>query len=232
MAKKTLVCLHGALGTIEDFTHVANKLAEDFDLKLINFSGHGKGTFWPKDFRIETFAQELEDFFKQQKLKDVAVLGYSMGGYVALYHKSHFEDSPIASIVTYGTKFNWTEEAVLSEIPKLDPVFIQTKAPHFAEELEHRHGERWKQVLRSTAHMMQNLQKLDGLSHEDLADVSCPVILLRGSEDRMVTYEESEKAANHLLNGRYVEIPAGKHEFASTNSDQIIQEIKNLIYPQ
>lgn len=232
MAKKTLLCLHGALGTVEDFAHVANQLSEDFDIKLINFSGHGKGTFWPKDFRIETFAQELEDFFKQQNLKDVAVLGYSMGGYVALYHKANFENSPISSIITYGTKFNWSEDEVLKEIPKLDHVFIQTKAPHFAEELELRHGERWKQVLRSTAHMMQNLQKLDGLSHEDLADVDCPVLVTRGSEDRMVTLTESEKASNHLLNGRYREIEGGRHEFATANPDQIIQEIKNFIYPQ
>ncbi len=232
MAKKTLVCLHGALGTVEDFAPLANQLAEDFDLKLLNFSGHAKGTFWPKDFRIETFAQDLEDFFKQQQLTDVAVFGYSMGGYVALYHKANFEDSPITSILTYGTKFNWSEEEVLKETPKLDPVGIQTKVPHFAEELEIRHGERWKQVVRSTAHMMQNLQKLDGLSHEDLADVNCPVLILRGSEDRMVTLPESEKAANHLMNGRYAEIENGKHELSADNSEQIIQQIKSLIYPQ
>lgn len=232
MAKKTLVCLHGALGTVEDFTHVANQLNESFDLKLLNFSGHGKGTFWPEQFRIETFAQDLEDFFNQQKLTDVAILGYSMGGYVALYHKSHFENSPITSILTYGTKFNWAEEDVLKEIPKLDPVQIQNKVPHFAEELEHRHGERWKQVLRSTAHMMQNLQKLDGLTHEDLADVSCPVIISRGSEDSMVTLNESEKAANHLTNGRYKEFSGARHEFGSIPSEDLIQELKNIIYPQ
>ena len=87
MAKKTLLCLHGALGTVQDFAPVANALAENFDIKLLNFSGHGTGTYWPKEFRIETFAQELEDFFKEHSLKEVAVFGYSMGGYVALYHR-------------------------------------------------------------------------------------------------------------------------------------------------
>ncbi len=232
MAKKTLICLHGALGTVENFTHIANALNESFDLKLLNFSGHGKGTYWPKDFRIDTFAQELEDFLKQQKLTDVAVLGYSMGGYVALYHKSHYEDSPISSIFTYGTKFNWSEESVALEIPKLDPVTIQTKVPHLAEQLENLHGERWKQLVRTTAHMMQNLQKLDGLSHEDLADVSCPVIISRGSADKMVSLEESEKAANHLLNGRYVEFLDAKHELQSVNPELFVQEIKSFVYPQ
>lgn len=232
MAKKTLICLHGALGTVEDFTHVANPLNESFDLKLLNFSGHGKGTYWPKDFRIDTFAQELEDFFKHHKLSDVAVLGYSMGGYVALYHKAHYEDSPITHIMTYGTKFNWSEEEVAKEIPKLDTVTIQSKVPHFAEQLEKLHGERWKQLIRTTAHMMQNLQKLDGLTHEDLADVNCPVLITRGSEDRMVTLQESEKAANHLLNGRYVEFTDARHELYSVNPEQFIQELKNLIYPQ
>ena len=232
MAKKTLLCLHGALGTVQDFAPVANALAENFDIKLLNFSGHGTGTYWPKEFRIETFAQELEDFFKEHSLKEVAVFGYSMGGYVALYHKANFEDSPISHILTYGTKFDWSEESVAKEIAKLDIVGIQTKVPHFAEELQRRHGERWKQVLLSTAHMMQNLQKLDGLSHEDLAEVNCPVIISRGSEDMMVTLKESERASQHLFAGRYVEIEGAKHELSSVSPESITQELKNFIYPQ
>lgn len=232
MAKKTLVCLHGALGTVQDFTHVANSLTEKFDLKLLSFSGHSQGTFWPETFRIEAFAQDLEDFFKQQNLKDVAILGYSMGGYVALYHRAHFEDSPISHIFTCGTKFNWSEEEVIKQISKLDPVGIQTKVPHLAEELQRRHGDRWKQVVRSTAHMMQSLEKLDGLTHEDLADVDCPVVIARGENDSTVNLMESEKAANHLSHGRYVEIASANHDFGSIPEEILLKELSQLIYPQ
>lgn len=44
--------------------------------------------------------------------------------------------------------------------------------------------------MHSTAYMMQNLEKLDGLTKEDMDEVDIPVMLIRVDQDRMVTSEE------------------------------------------
>ncbi|MFP5384951.1 MAG: alpha/beta fold hydrolase [Bacteriovoracia bacterium] len=225
-SKTPLLFLHGALGVAKDLEPLMTILQErGFETYSFNFSGHGINTPEPEEFRIDLFARDLETFLKQKNLKDPVVFGYSMGGYVALYHKANFEDSPIKQIFTYGTKFNWSPQAVTKELPMLVPETISEKFPHFALALKNKHGERWKQLLRSTAHMMQNLEKLDGLTREDLSDVDIPVYLILGDQDRMVTTEETQLTSSWIHHGTVKTLSHSKHELERSN----LKEIANII---
>lgn len=220
--KQTILFLHGALGTADDLTPLMIQLKErGFDTLSFTFSGHGSTATDPAEFRIDQFAQDLEKFLKRHQLNAPVVFGYSMGGYVALYHKAHFEDSPLKVIFTYGTKFNWSEKAVSKEIPMLDADHLKEKFPNFAENLKTKHGERWKQVLRSTAHMMQNLERLDGLTREDMSDIHIPVIFMLGDQDRMVTTEETQLTSSWLHHSQVKTISHSKHELEKSNLKEI-----------
>jgi esterase/lipase len=225
--KPTILFLHGALGTAEDLSPLMTVMKErGFETLSFTFSGHGVGASEPEHFRIDHFAHDLENFLKRHHLKSVIVFGYSMGGYVALYHKVNFEDSPLKKIFTYGTKFNWSEKAVSKEIPMLNPDHLSEKFQHFAEALKTKHGERWKQVLRSTAHMMQNLERLDGLTREDLADIDVPVILILGDQDRMVTTEETLLTSSWIAHSQTKTISHSKHELERSNLREIASVIE------
>ena len=170
--KKTILFLHGALGSSKDLVPLMGLMEEkNYEALTFDFSGHGQTAKWPDEFRIDLFAPYLESFIQLRKLENVVVFGYSMGGYIALYHAANYPDSPIRQIVTYGTKFNWSETAVSRELIMLDPDHLKDKFPIFADSLQEKHGERWKALLLSTAHMMQNLERLDGLTREDLSYV-------------------------------------------------------------
>ena len=192
-----------------------------------NFSGHGEGAAEPSEFRIDLFARDLESYLKKHNLKDVVVFGYSMGGYVALYHQANFEDSPVTQIFTYGTKFNWSENAVAKELPMMNPDHIAEKYPHMAETLKARHGDRWKQLMRSTAHMMQHLEKLDGLTKEDMADIGIQVVLILGDQDRMVSTEETHLTASWLHHSKLKTISHSKHELERSNLKEIALTIED-----
>lgn len=194
-----------------------------------DFSGHGKTSGNAGDFRIDYFAGELELFIKSQKLTAPAVFGHSMGGYVALFHKANYEDSPITHIFTYGTKFNWSESAVMKELPMLVPEHIEEKFPQFRDVLFERHGDRWKHLLRSTAHMMRNLEKLDGLSREDLASVEIPVCLMLGDQDRMVGIEETQLAHRHLHHSEVKTITHSKHDLDKANLKEIASVMNEFL---
>ncbi len=224
--KKAIIFLHGALGVSKDLSPVMDYLKEKgHETYSFDFSGHGQDSKWPDEFRIDMFARELDTFIQNNKIKDPVVFGYSMGGYVALYHKANFEDSPISHVLTYGTKFNWTEKSVGRELPMLDPDHLRDRFPHFAETLKQKHGERWKQLLRSTAHMMQNLEKLDGLTREDLHDVGIPVTLILGDQDRMVSSEETNLTASWLHYSQIKTLTHSKHELERSN----LRELANII---
>ncbi len=225
-SKQTILFLHGALGTAEDMSPLMAIVRErGFETLSLSFSGHGKNAADPAQFRIDLFANDLEKFIKQHDLKSPVIFGHSMGGYVALYHKANFEDSSIRRIFTYGTKFNWSEKAVSKELPMLNPVHLMEKFPHFAELLKQKHGERWKSLLLSTAHMMQNLERLDGLTREDMSDIDIPVVLILGDQDRVVTTEETLLTSSWLHHAQLKTVSHSKHELERTN----LREIADII---
>ncbi|MGE3610085.1 MAG: alpha/beta fold hydrolase [Bacteriovoracaceae bacterium] len=221
LKKLNIVFLHAALSTSDELLPLMGMFKENCNVFTFNFTGHGKSNEFPNDFRIDFFAKELDQFLSQNGLKDIIVFGHSMGGYVALYHKAHFENSPIKMIFTYGTKFNWSISALSKELPSLDPDYVQQKIPQFAKLLAERHGERWKLLLRSTAHMMQNLQRIDGLTKEDLEEVDIPVFLLLGEQDRMVTQEETNLTSRWLTKAQVKIISHSKHEMDKANLKEI-----------
>jgi esterase/lipase len=224
--KPSLLFLHGALGTSSDLEPLMTLMREKgFETHSFNFSGHGSKAPEPAEFRIDLFAKDLENYLKKHDLKNPIVFGYSMGGYVALYHKVNFEDSPFKAIFTYGTKFNWSESSISKELLMMNPEHLLEKFPHFAEALEAKHGGRWKQLLRSTAHMMQNLERLDGLTREDMMDIDIPVFLILGDQDRMVTSEETHLTGTWLHHAQIKTISHSKHELERSN----LKEIADII---
>jgi len=83
-------------------------------------------------------------------------LGYSMGGYVALY-LALMQNNLIHNIVTLGTKFNWSKEAVDKETKLLNPEIMLEKIPAYAKTLETKHGSHWKELVIKTAGMMNDI---------------------------------------------------------------------------
>ena len=228
--KKTILFLHGALGTSNDLVALMDLMGEkNYKTLSFDFSGHGQTAKWPEEFRIDLFARELEKYIQDHNLKDIVVFGYSMGGYVGLYHAANYPDSAIKQIVTYGTKFNWSEKAVGRELPMLDPDHLKEKFPTFAESLKEKHGERWKALLRSTAHMMQNLEKLDGLTREDLGDLDIDVTFVLGDQDRIVGSEETHLTASWLHRCQVKTLTHSKHELERSNLRELSDIIANAI---
>lgn len=229
--QRTILFLHGALGTSAELQPVMSLMSENgFRTLTFNFSGHGKGSLSPEQFRIEHFAQDLDKYIREHQLHDLTVFGHSMGGYTALFHKAHYENSPISTIFTYGTKFNWSESTVAKELPMLDPVHLQEKFPQYVDVLKQKHGEdRWKPLLLSTAHMIQNLERLDGLTREDLEDVEEPVILMLGDQDRMVTSEETHLTASWIKGAQVKIISHSKHDFDRANHREIASVMQEFI---
>lgn len=229
-SKPTILFLHSALGTAQDMEPLMAIFRDQgFEALSFNFSGHGLNASIPNEFRIDLFARDLDTFIQKHKLSNPVIVGHSMGGYVALYHKANFENSPIKRIFTYGTKFNWSEQAVKKELTMLDPDHIQEKFPQFAEVLKTKHGESWRHLLFSTAHMIQNLERLDGLTREDMDEVDIPVFLIRGDQDRMVTSEETQLTRTWLLRSEVKTVAHSKHELERSNLKEIAEiVISNL----
>ncbi|MCJ8152254.1 alpha/beta hydrolase [Chryseobacterium sp. SSA4.19] len=221
-----LILLHGALGHSDIFNPFQEELSKYFTIHTPLFSGHGNTEIPEDGITIDKYTHELKEFIEKENLKDVYIFGHSMGGYIALCYAIK-DPSSIHSIMTLGTKFEWTEEQALRESKMLNPDIIAEKVPKYAELLENQHGSKWKQLLPGIAGMMISLGKNPPLK-DHLSTIPVPVQIMVGDQDNMVTLEESIEAYKSLPEARLAILPGTKHPLDKVRPDILLNLMKDF----
>ena len=205
-----LLLLHGALGSTAQLAKLATQLSEHHEVLLMNFSGHGTDPA-TTGYSIPAFANDVLKFLAASNIKKIIIMGYSMGGYVAMYLAAHHPEI-VTSVITLATKYQWTPEIATREIKMLDAGTITTKLPDFACMLEERHsGIGWKNVLLQTADMMTAMGQNNPLKVTDLAGISHPCLIMLGDKDKMVSLAETVEVFNGLPNAQLCILPGTRH---------------------
>ncbi len=224
--KPPLLLLHGAIGSSKQFDAFLPCLESEFELFTLNFSGHGGIPIPAEDFTIQLFAHDVISFLQKNNLAPVDILGYSMGGYVALYLARHFPKY-IGRIMALSTKFDWNEISSAKETKLLIPEKIEEKIPAFAQVLAQRHQPQdWKLVLRKTATMMQNMGMSPTLSTEDYRQIRHSSLLAVGKEDKMISENETRSVAALLPQAKFLVLEDTPHPIEQMNPAKICQEVK------
>jgi pimeloyl-ACP methyl ester carboxylesterase len=223
-----LLLLHGALGGKQQLEPLRTALQDHFNVHTLNFEGHG-GRPADQPYSIDRFVQNVLDHLEENNLENCSVFGYSMGGYVALKLSSR-HPGKIRSIATLGTKFAWSPEIAAKETAMLNPQKIEEKVPKFAAALEQLHAPLdWKKVMNNTAELMRNLGDQPALTHDDLQNIDIPVTLLLGSEDTMVTPQETLDVQSLLQHSWYERIDGWQHPIERVNAAELAKLIVERI---
>ncbi len=86
-----IIFLHGFMGNIYEFGEAISLLTDDFYCLNIDLPGHGKNQGLDNDcYSIAKTAEELINLLDELKVKQCFLVGYSMGGRLALYLTLNF----------------------------------------------------------------------------------------------------------------------------------------------
>lgn len=225
---KNLILLHGALGHTKDFKPYEAFLSERFKLHTILLHGHGGSDIPTEGLSIELYVQQLKQYIDENRLEEVHIFGYSMGGYVALYYASQ-NPGKVVSVLTLAVKLAWNVEAAYKETSTLDPEMIQARAPKYSQLLSAKHGENhWKPLLTSMAKLMMRLAEKPLLNKADYEVLRMPVQLMVGDRDSMVSIEETLDAVRSIANAHIAVLPNAKHPIDSVAPDMLLSLMKDF----
>ena len=95
---KPVVILHGLLGSLDNWVSISKSLSENFKIIILDLPDHGKSSHTSK-FSYKRIAEQLHFFFESNSLKNISIIGHSMGGkvgmkYADLYHNNL--DKPVS----------------------------------------------------------------------------------------------------------------------------------------
>lgn len=229
---QTLLLLHGALGSNDQFAELEVQLAGKFVTYAINFQGHGGAPFKETEFSIESFAEEAADYIDSLNVSEtgrINVFGYSMGGYAAM-RLAHKYPEKIRAVCTLATKFYWDKETAEKESAMLNPDKIQAKLPAYAEALAKRHkpGD-WKKLLQLTTEILNKLGEKNLLSTADYQSIMVPVLIMLGDRDKMVTIEETIKVYKSLPAGNLAILPGTPHPFEQLDIKMLVSQLEHFL---
>ena len=92
--KPLILFLHGFLGEGSEFNEVISLCSEQFSFLTVDLPGHGKTKVAGEEecYSMPNTAQALIKLLEQLSVKKCFLVGYSMGGRLALYLTLHFPD--------------------------------------------------------------------------------------------------------------------------------------------
>jgi pimeloyl-ACP methyl ester carboxylesterase len=121
---KAIIVLHGLMGALSNF-----------DATFKHFSKNGYKVLIPElplytlpilKTNVKNLAKFLHDFIEYKKLKDVVLLGNSLGGHIALYYIKHYPKDVSALVLTGSSGLY--ENSMGNNYPRRgDKEFVRTK---------------------------------------------------------------------------------------------------------
>ena len=224
-----LILLHGAIGAKSQLESLADELSNEFNIHLINFSGHGGKPMTEAKFSIALFADDVLDYMEKNRIERADIFGYSMGGYVAVYIAKYHPEK-VNHIITLATKFHWDEVTAAKEAKMLNADAIQQKVPVFAQQLSERHFPTdWKKLLARTTELLIALGNNNTLQPGDYLTVPAPCLLLLGDRDKMVSLDETLTVYKQLPNAQLGILPGTPHQIELVNLRFLVLFIREFL---
>jgi 2-succinyl-6-hydroxy-2,4-cyclohexadiene-1-carboxylate synthase len=92
--KPVILFLHGFMGNIDEFDEAITLLSDEFSYLTIDLPGHGKTQILGSDecYTMANTAEALINLLDELQIDTCFLVGYSMGGRLALYLTLHFPE--------------------------------------------------------------------------------------------------------------------------------------------
>ncbi|MEG3970890.1 2-succinyl-6-hydroxy-2,4-cyclohexadiene-1-carboxylate synthase [Microcoleus sp. T2B6] len=238
--QQKILFLHGFTGNFQDFSSVISLLSKNYGCLAVDLPGHGKTRVSGDEscYNISNTAQALIHLLDNLQIDKCLLLGYSMGGRLALYMTLHFPERFEKVVLESASPGLKTEkershrlQADLQLAQKLEksnikdfllnwydiPLFKSLKnSPNFDKLIESRLANNPLELAKSLRNMGTGNQPS---LWEKLAQNQIPILLLAGEYDDKFTSINTEIAS--LCPAALLEIvPKAGHNIHFENIDK------------
>lgn len=214
---KPLFLLHGYTLSSKSWLEYVNDFDKEYEVYLIDLTGHGKSETFKKDLSIKSVAADLNSLVEYLKLDKIKAIGFSFGGDV-LYQLALINPSLIESMITIGAVGSWT----VDDFPEYKKAF----------KFENRSDFPWLTKYHITDEKIKSLMDqfknyIVHITNEELQTIKPEVLIMLGDDDEGMNLEEVVRVRKHLPNSDLWILPNvshGAHE--GETKDEFIEKSK------
>lgn len=201
----TLFFIHGNSSSHKVYSKQMNSgLADSYTLHAVDLPGHGDSAKAEEVnvYSMPGYASKLDDYIKTQGLENVVLIGWSLGGHIALEMVSR-EDHPYKGVVIFGTP-------PLGIPPAMEAAFLPNEAvnigftPEVDEEMAKAYASSFlkkgsgldltsfaEDILKTDKDARANLvPSMSTIGYADevkvIAEMKIPIMVIHGSQEQLV----------------------------------------------
>jgi pimeloyl-ACP methyl ester carboxylesterase len=221
-----LVLLHGGMLTIElNFATLIPTLARSHSVIGVEQQGHGRTANIDREITYPNLASDVVALLDHLEIEQATVLGHSMGGAVALELAVSHPDRVSAIIPASASVRAEGLHPDLSDPAKFETSPIMPTQQDFAEftaayKRLSPHPEKFDEFLAYLSAMDNDFQ---GWTDEQLAGISCPVLIVQGDSD-FTTVEHAAFMLDRIPRSALAVLPDTTH-MQVTRRDTILLPI-------
>jgi len=198
---KPLIFLHGYTLSSRMWTSFIADFQEDYEVYLIDLTGHGKSDGFTQDLSIRSVAKDLEALLHYLQLDSVKAVGFSYGGDV-LFQLAIINPTILESMITIGAVGTWDVNNHTNYL----------KAFTF----ENKDNFPWMNAYHSNETQVRALFEqfknyTVKVSDAELKNIQTDVMLLFGDDDEGVQLSEAFRARQYLPHSDLWILPNQSH---------------------
>lgn len=217
-----LLLLHGANGAAATMQPLAAPLRARVTVPVLalDLPGHG-GRGVPERFCVEDFAADVIAAMDRAGMTRATLLGYSFGGYVALYLARHHPQR-VASVCTLATKLRFDAATVQHFVHLADPERLSRPGnPRASQLAQDHHPQDWRRISENNRAMFAALGERPALRDEDLRAITVPALVISGELDQLVTPQETREIAELIPGSEVATFKGFGHPLAAIPLDRV-----------
>jgi pimeloyl-ACP methyl ester carboxylesterase len=223
---RPLVLIHGGVCTIEDcMGPVRAALAAGRQTIAMEQQAHGRTADIDRPLSYDQMTEDTAALLKQLKVENADVIGYSMGGAIAL-RLAQRHPGLVRKVAVFGTGYS---------AAGFPPGFLDAFKTMKAEDIPAAFRQAYEKVAPDPKGWPQLVEKIKGLVHtakdmtpDDLKKIQAPVLVMIGDAD-IVRAEHAVEMSRLMPNAKLAILPVSDHFAFVQRADWVSAMIKAFL---
>ena len=223
-----LLLLHGGLGSTADFAELVPLLTDDYRVICMDSRGHGRSTLGDVPLSYQRLEQDALAVLDGLGITRADVMGFSDGGITGLRLAAHHPDR-VRTLFTIGSDWQ-LPEASRALSSQVTPQWWRDRNPDgpyseaaYAEKNPEPDFER---LVTETVAMWIDNTGTPGYPGEDVRTITAPVVMIRGTDDRLSSHDLASALQDVLPGAELHEIPDAGHGVAASRPAEVATIIR------
>jgi len=239
---EVIVILHGIFGSLDNWHTVAQILSKQYRVYSLDLRNHGHSPH-TDEMSISLMADDVVHFFEKTGLKNISLIGHSMGGKVAMkiamQSPQYLKNLIVVDIAPKAYKAGHTPYFEAYQQILLDKISNRKELDHAFIKYEKNEGVRlflMKNIVSNNEggyKLKINIQGIkngyeDVIGKLELEKISIPTLFIKGAKSNYILEEDMAAIKQHFNNVQFASIANAGHWVHAENRDDFITAVEEF----